>query len=235
MKSIHFSSSVIAAAVISVAMSAGSASALTFVGGTTYKSGFANIPGGDTVGDAVFGRYEFTIQQSGANVLFNILNKVTGTNPSRISEVYFDDSGLLTYTGTGTTGGVNQIGSTTSLGVLFSKSTSNFPQGNNIGFQEDFAFDSTAGNSNNQNDNGINAGESLGILFGLQSGKSYQDVLNALEVHSLRVGIHVRDVVPGKSDAYATIPTPALLPGLIGLGLGVIRKRRSEQAQESEA
>ena len=234
MKLIGLSSSVVfAAAAASVVLSAVPASALTFVSGTTYKSGFANIPGGDTVGDAVFGRYELTIQQDGANVLFNIFNKAAGvgqTNPSRISEVYFDDSGLLTYSG-----GVNTGNST---GVLFGDTGTNppdLPQGTNISFAKDFAFGSIKGNSGNQNANGINGGESLGIQFGLKGTTTYAQVLKALENHSLRVGIHVRDAANGQSDAYATIPTPALLPGLIGLGLGVIRKRRSEKAEQADA
>jgi hypothetical protein len=33
----------------------------------------------------------------------------------------------------------------------------------------------------------------------------------------------------------AAIPTPALLPGLIGLGLGVLRKRKAEAAAQAEA
>ena len=233
MKSIGFTSSIIAAAAVSVVLSAVPASALTFVSGTTYKSGFANIPGGDSVGDAVFGRYELTIQKDGANVLFNIFNKAAGvgqTNPSRISEVYFDDSGLLAYSG-----GVNIDNST---GVLFGDTKTNpgdLPQGTNISFAQNFAFGSIKGNGDDQNANGINGGESLGIRFGLNGTTTYAQVLNALENHTLRVGIHVRDAVDSKSDAYATIPTPALLPGLIGLGLGVIRKRRSEQAEQADA
>jgi hypothetical protein len=31
-----------------------------------------------------------------------------------------------------------------------------------------------------------------------------------------------------------TIPTPALLPGLIGMGLAALRKRKGEQAEQPE-
>ncbi|MGV0023598.1 PTPA-CTERM sorting domain-containing protein [Phormidesmis priestleyi] len=31
------------------------------------------------------------------------------------------------------------------------------------------------------------------------------------------------------------MPTPALLPGLIGLGMGVLRKRKAEATVDSEA
>lgn len=37
------------------------------------------------------------------------------------------------------------------------------------------------------------------------------------------------------STGGTPIPTPALLPGLIGLGLGVLRKRKAEVAESSEA
>lgn len=221
-------SSLLAAAAVSVAMSAAPVAALTLVSGSgdtaIYKSGFANIPGGDTVGDGVFSRYEFTIQKDGSNVLFKIFNLAATGNLSRIAEVYFDDSGLLTYSGGVNTGNIGTV-SFTGLGA----NPPNLPQGNNIGFNQDFSFDATS------NANGINAGEALGIRFGLQSGKTFQNVVDALDLHTLRLGIHVRDAVGGNSDAYATIPTPALLPGLIGLGIGAIRKRQRQQAEESDA
>lgn len=37
------------------------------------------------------------------------------------------------------------------------------------------------------------------------------------------------------NHAYRAIPTPALLPGLIALGVGVMRKRKAEATAESEA
>ena len=37
------------------------------------------------------------------------------------------------------------------------------------------------------------------------------------------------------NGSAAAIPTPALLPGLIGLGMGVLRKRKAEAAEGSEA
>jgi hypothetical protein len=38
------------------------------------------------------------------------------------------------------------------------------------------------------------------------------------------------DLVTVSGDATTPVPTPALLPGLVGLGLGVLRKRKSEVA-----
>lgn len=39
------------------------------------------------------------------------------------------------------------------------------------------------------------------------------------------------DVAFSNSSSATPVPTPALLPGLVGLGLGVLRKRKANQAQ----
>jgi hypothetical protein len=36
-----------------------------------------------------------------------------------------------------------------------------------------------------------------------------------------------------KTDNTTAVPTPALLPGLIGLGMGVLRKRKREAAEQA--
>jgi len=35
-----------------------------------------------------------------------------------------------------------------------------------------------------------------------------------------------------KADEVAAVPTPALLPGLIGLGIGALRKRKADAAKQ---
>jgi hypothetical protein len=37
-----------------------------------------------------------------------------------------------------------------------------------------------------------------------------------------------------KPSAATAVPTPALLPGLMGMGLGILRKRRNLQAEQVE-
>lgn len=50
------------------------------------------------------------------------------------------------------------------------------------------------------------------------------------------VGAGINDDVPGCSGSSPEeIPTPALLPGIIALGAGVLRKRKAEQAEQAEA
>ncbi|PSB21595.1 hypothetical protein C7B65_03150 [Phormidesmis priestleyi ULC007] len=39
------------------------------------------------------------------------------------------------------------------------------------------------------------------------------------------------DVAFSNSSSATPVPTPALLPGLVSLGLGVLRKRKANQAQ----
>jgi hypothetical protein len=73
---------------------------------------------------------------------------------------------------------------------------------------------------------GVNPGESLGILFPLQAGKGFADVLSALGDQSLRIGIHVQGFASGGSESFVnlaprlgTVPEPGGLGGLALLAL----------------
>jgi hypothetical protein len=80
---------------------------------------------------------------------------------------------------------------------------------------------------------GISPGESVVLRYMLQSGKTFPDVISALNLgftnpdptvprDSLRIGMHVQDVGI-YSDTFILTPVPpSVIIGLLGLGAGVI-------------
>jgi len=85
---------------------------------------------------------------------------------------------------------------------------------------------------------GVNPGESLSLLFGLDG--DYAELISAIglgahlqpgdsAVGTLRIGLHVQAIEGDESDVVRAVPVPnALLLGSTGLGLllGVVRLRR---------
>jgi hypothetical protein len=146
-----------------------------------------------------------------------------------ISEIYFQDGALV--------GGA--LTSTSNLvvtdGMLFSSSNvspgeppggkGNDPALNGTPFISSSTFFAATGTTGSTGSGTISSGESLGVLFQLGSGKTYDDVVAALiqgaslAVTSgqgngqtvnmnggLRIAFHARDLTGGKSDTFVTTP-----------------------------
>jgi hypothetical protein len=112
-------------------------------------------------------------------------------------------------------------------GVSFSTwaTPGNLPGGNDVG------FDATRGltadsDSPKVPQNGVNPGETLGVVLQLNNGNNYGDVLTALADSSLRVGLHVQAFAGGGSESFVNNPgggTPPAVPepstlAIFGLG-----------------
>jgi len=156
----------------------------------------------------------------GGEVGFRFFN--TGPADSSITDVYFDDGALL---------GIGSI--INGSGVSFSElaSPSDLPGGKSIVPP----FDTTEGFSADSESpimmNGVNPGEELDVLFDLQAGRYYSDVLGDLNSRALRIGIHVQGFADGGSEAFVNngtvVPLPgALLLGFLGLGASGLSLRR---------
>jgi len=164
------------------------------------------------------------VDDLGTQVLFTFGNE--GPEPISITDVYFDDGSLL---------GIASIDNS-DPGVLFSQYATphNLPGGNTISPP----FETNAGFSADSDPptyhNGVNPGESLGIVFDLKPGWNYSDVLYALSIptdadNGLRIGIHVQGFTCGGSESFVAIPAPgAVLLGSIGIGIvGWLRRRQT--------
>ena len=164
-------------------------------------------------GDCAIGESQLTVNVSDAGsgqVLFHFKN-LAGGSASSITDVYFDDGSLL---------GISSI--TNGPGVSFSQDASppNLPGGNNISppFQTTAGF--LADSDPAVQPNGVNPGEWLKIYFSLQSGGTYNDVINELGNGQLRIGIHVQGFASGGSESFVNnpVPVPAAV-WLLGSGL----------------
>ncbi len=78
--------------------------------------------------------------------------------------------------------------------------------------------------------NGIGAGESLSVLFDLQPGGTYDDVIAGMIEGAIIVGVKAQGFGP-YSESFIAVPVPApggLLLGSLGVGIvGLLRKRKA--------
>jgi hypothetical protein len=209
---------------------------------------FYNITGNSATDSSTGGQYSVTVIGStdtallakynggsgdgsiGSNqVLFVFQN--TAAVQSTIAQVYFQDGTLLAIAPPPRQSGVSFTEQTASPGDL--------PGGNNLTPDFSVTREFLAGANPSPAKNGIAASSDyLGIVFNLQNGQTYNDVINALSagyndptavwnpngtdiipdgVTGLRIGIHVIGYGDGKSESFVNSfdnnsPPPAVMP-----------------------
>lgn len=184
-------------------------------------------------------QYTVEVINLGSNqVAFEFKN--TATVASSITDVYFQDGSLL---------GISSIQQSSGVSFGTPAAPPDLPGGNSI----TPAFVTTSGFSADSNPpvlaNGVNASsEWVRIVFSLQTGKTYSDVIAAINYglnpglwpnptiwptgQALRIGIHVQGIgAGGGSESFVLVPEPGFY-GLLGLGLAGLflaaaRRRRT--------
>lgn len=203
----------------------------TFQGiGTNSLSGQLKL----TVSDLGFN------SDTGYNQVKFVLENLVGLDSS-VARIYFEDGTLL---------GIFEF-LTASDGVSFVKAPDfpgpGSPPGMETWFGSDHEFNIGAGAP--PADNGIDAADEwLGVVFNLQSGKTFADTIAALNagfgigignskdpsVESLRIAMHVISIGEDSESYILTIPLPTPLAlGLAGLAGVVIISRRKRRAAVS--
>ena len=192
---------------------------------------FDNITN-NNAGDALIGESQLRVNVTEGDDIYHALFTFGNDGPeaSSICDVYFDDGTLL---------GIASIINSDPVfpadhGVSFTQDASpgNLPGANDILPN----FETTAGFSADSDPpaqpNGVNPGETLGILFNLQSGGTFDNVLDELNDGRLRIGIHVQGFATGGSESFVSyydegngggggggsVPEPATML-LLGSGL----------------
>src|SRR5262245_3661787 len=200
-----------------VALGASSAGAL----------GFSCITGNQqedcTIGEAQL-QVELTSGPAGNQVSFKFTN--TGADAASITDVYFDDGAFLDA--------IASILDGTGVDFEGGASPSKLPGAKdaNPNFVADFSADSEPA----VEANGVNPGEELTVIFDLDGGVTFQNVVDAIANGSLRVGVHVQGFASEGSESFVTsnnVPEPevALMFGVGLLGLALWNRHYERRAR----
>ncbi len=179
---------------------------------------FEVIPAADSdPTDAAIGEAQLTLEvtESNGGVLFTFAN--SGPEPSVIRMAAFENDLLAS---------IDSLIEPTGVDFEVDGNVANLPRGNSLSppFAEAFTVSAVAPPP----PNGVGPDETLGVLFDLEPGVSFANVISAIESGALRVGIHVIAFESGGSESFVAVPLPgSVLLGMLGMGaVGWWQRRR---------
>jgi hypothetical protein len=183
----------------------------------------------NVAGNCAIGKAQLAVDVSDRGkrqVLFLSLN--TESENASITGVYFDDGTLPGLSGL-IDANDDALGSFGDPGMDFSPGASpgDLPGGSAVGFIVTTGFLGDSDPPAEQD--GVNPGETLGVVFALQAGGTYQDLIGGLIDGSPRIGVHAPSIGTGGSESFVNARPLAPEPGsalLLGLGLACLARTR---------
>ncbi|QTA91676.1 PEP-CTERM sorting domain-containing protein [Desulfonema magnum] len=162
-----------------------------------YTYGFTNITSNST-DNATTGESQLFLDITDAGdsqALFTFWNSLDPGNPSSITQIYFENNGLLLDD-------IISVDGSDGVEYLIAGRAGNLPGGNDLDPKFDADFEIYPDQPTAPN--GINPGESLDVLFSIIG--SFDDLIAALESedqnNNMRVGFHVQAFGDGGSEAF---------------------------------
>ena len=219
---------------------------LILLSGISAEAGFQysfdnitnNSPVSAAIGEA---QLSVTVSDEGAGLVRFQFDNI-GPEASSITDVYFDDRADPSLFVPVIDTIENQDG------VQFAEMArpKNLPGGRNLDPRFKATRGLTADSDSPVQSNGVNPGETLGLLLELANGHIFQDVLSAIDSAALRIGIHVQGFANGESESFVNSGSPTPPPvvpepsGLtlfslaaIGLVLGQRWRRRTNSVDRA--
>lgn len=149
--------------------------------------------------------------ETASTVRFQFYNQ--GSEASSITDIYFDDhldplfADSINYIDDGGGTDFREIGKLSSL-----------PGSGGMGWQTS----ERASSKRPKLTNGVNPGETLGLVMLLTGGKSFSDVIGAIGSSVLRVGVQVKGFANGGKESFVNRPSPdvPIVPEPTSLVLG---------------
>lgn len=174
-------------------------------------------------GDCAIGEAQLSVDVTdlgGGQVGFTFQN--AGPDASKISEIYFDDGTLL---------GIASV--IDGPGVDFEQGANppDLPGGQNASPPFNVTAGFLAQSQPSPSQNGVGPGEWVTIVYDLQGGGTFADIVDDLTNGDLRIGLHVIAYTSGGSESFINVPVPE--PGtavLVAGGLALLALRRRAAA-----
>lgn len=170
-----------------------------------FDFGFYDITHNNSTNEAI-GEAQLSVNVSDAGSgMVRFLFSNSGPLASSITDVYFDDRVALLFVRS-----ISSLEEGSGVDFVSPATPANLPGAKGTGFKATGQL--TANSTVPVQSNGVNPGETLGVVLTLTTGHIFNDVISAIQSTALRVGIHVQGFANGGSESFINNPTGTVTP-----------------------